>query len=234
MPDRGLLEATTIDAPGLNGATPAPWTLDGARWAQITYEVNQQAALGRMPGDVNRPVPCYARLIVVDAPESPAGPFRLAALFAGGRYRMMPKNVLVDAIVDGPTDAFLGAFGAPYRKGDVTFERHGERFAATIADGSDELARLTLPSLLAIDPAMLRWDPWLGFTSEDGRLQIVEYGPRAEPSEAFLTKGATLETPPALQRNHLWRTFRNLNTITACYCEGALTLTAPEVQQTVL
>lgn len=234
MPDRGLLEATTIEAPALGGPHPAPWTLPGARWAQLTYEVNQQAALGRMPADVARPVPCYARLIILEAPESPAGPFKLAALFAGGRYRMMPKNMLVDAIVDGPADALAGAFGAPYRPGRIQAERDGERYTASVADGSGELARLMLPHLLAIDPAMLRWDPWLGFTANDGTLQIVEYGPRVEPSEAFLTKGATLETPPALQRNHLWRTFRNLNTITASYSEGAFTLTAPEVQQTVL
>jgi hypothetical protein len=234
VPDRGLLERTAIEASALAGAHPAPWTLPGARFAQLTYEVSQQAALGRMPADVNRPVPCYARLFVLDAPESPAGPFRLAALLTGGRYRMLPKNVLTDGIVDGPAGAVQGAFGSPYRPGRVELTRDGARLVATVADAGGELARLTLPALYAVDPGMLRWDAWLGFSSEGETLQIVEYSAQPDAREAFLSKGATLETSPALQRNHLWRTYRNLNTVTACYVEGTVTLTSPEVQQVVV
>ena len=229
MPDRGLLELSAIQ-PGVI-ASPRDWTFTGARWAQITYEVSLQAALGRLPADVTRPVPCYARLLILEAAGSPAGPLRLAALSAGGRYRLLGKNVLVDVLVDGPADAVAAAFGAPFRQGRISFEREGLRLSAAISDDSYDLARLSLPALRAVDPAMLRWDPWLGFALGDAVPQLVEYGPAVNPTEAFLSKGAVLDIPATLPRNHLWRTFRNLNTISACYEEGELTLSAPVVQQ---
>ncbi|MGI8927035.1 MAG: hypothetical protein ACR2HN_10365 [Tepidiformaceae bacterium] len=234
MPDRGLLERNSIHPGNLGGATPAPWTLPGARWAQLTYEVAKQAALESLPGDVGRPVPCYARLLLLDAPQSPAGPFRLAALMVGGRYRLMPRNVLVEGVVDGPLEAFSGAFGSPFRAGPVSLERAGAVVEGGVAVGGDLLAELRLPALYAIEPGMLRWDAWLGYAAGDGVVQLIEYGPRPEPEEAFLSKNATLVTPAALPRSHLWRRFRNLNTISACYLEGDLTLTAPEVQQVIL
>ncbi|MBI2767931.1 MAG: hypothetical protein HYX53_18745 [Chloroflexi bacterium] len=234
MPDRGLLERSAIHAQVLGGTHPAPWTLTGVRWAQLTFEVGREAALATMPADVSRPVPCYARLLVLAAEVSPAGPLRLAALMTGGRYKMMPKNVLVDAIVDGPADDVAAAFGAPYRSGRISLGQDGSRVVAEISDGELTLGTLMLPAIYAIDPGMLRWDPWLGFTEAGVQLQIVEYGPQVQASEAFLSKGATLETPVALPRTNQWRKLRNINTISASYGQGEITLTAPEVQQAIL
>jgi hypothetical protein len=231
MPDRGLLEPGAIVTAALVGPHPAPWTLTGARWAQVTFEVEREAAMARIPGDVSRPVPCYARLFLVDAADSPAGPLRMAALMLGGRFRMLPKNVLVDAVVDGPAAAAAGAFGAPFRAGAVTLTRDGARLEAVVADESGELARVTLPALYAVDAAMLRWDAWLGYVDHDGAPGIVEYGPQPEPREAFLSKGATVETPAALPRGHAWRALKSIGTITACYEEGTLTLSEPVFQQ---
>lgn len=187
-----------------------------------------------MPGDVSRPVPCYARLVVLEAAQSPVGPFKLAALLVGGRYRLMPKNVLVDGIVDGAVEAVAAAFGGPFRVGSVALDRDGPRLSATVSAGGDVLATVVMPSLYAVEPSMLRWDAWLGYSSDDGVLNIVEWGPQPQAREAFLSKGATLETPAALPRSHLWRRFRSLNTISACYEEGDVALAAPTVQQAIL
>ena len=233
MPDRGLLEATSLAPTAIAPTKPAPWAIPDARWAQLTYEVNQQAALATLPGDTGRPVPTYARLFVLEAGDSPVGPFKLASLMVGSRFKLLPRNVLVDAIVDGPVADIAAAFGSPFRAGSVSLERDGVRVVANVGDADGPLATLTLPELYAIDPGMLRWDPWLGYADQDGQVALVEYGPRPQPAEAWLTKGATLETGPGLARTHRWRTFRNLNTISACYVEGALELTAPEVQQTL-
>ena len=233
MPDRGMLDQATITA---NPVAPGgvDWTLPGARWAQITFEVSQQAALGRMPGDVNRPIPCYGRLFVLDAPEGPAGPFRLASLMAGGRYRMLPKNVIADAVVDGPHEQVAAAFGSPSRPGSISFERSGPDAAIEVADADGVLARLRIGGLYAVDPAMLRWDGWLGFAEVEGTRQLVEHGPRPRPTEAFLSKRGELETPAELPRSHPWRMFRSLGTISTCYEEGELVLAAPEPQQPLL
>jgi hypothetical protein len=234
MPDRGLLERAQIAAGALSGGGRAPWTLAGARWAQLTYEVAQRAALRYLPCDVNRPVPCYARLFVLEAPASPVGSFRLALLSVGGRYRMLPKNVVADGIVDGPLEALSKAFGGPLRAGLVSLERSRGRVEARIADAQGELATLHFPALYAVDPAMLRWDPWLAFADDGERLELIEYAAKAGPAEAFLTKGAELETPANLAREHTWRALRNINTVSAAYVEGELTLTAPEVQQAIV
>jgi hypothetical protein len=235
MPDRGLLERTQVAAgpagPHREGAT---WTLTGVRMAQLTYEVNRDAALSFMPCDVGRPVPCYARLIAIDAQESPAGPVRLAALHVGGRYRMMPRNMLVEAIVDGDSAAVSAALGSPYRRGSVSLTREGGRLTATVAAEEGRLAELALPALSAVDPAMLRWDPWLGFADADGALQLVEYSLRPRATEAFLSKGAVLETPTELARSHPWRQLRNLNTVSSCYLEGDLEIVLPQPQQPIL
>jgi hypothetical protein len=232
MPDRGLLTPRGIKAGPLT-AGGSPVTFEDARWAQLTYEVSQAAALARLPGDANRPVPCYGRLMILDARSSSVGPVRIATLSVGGRYRMLPKNVLVDAIVDGDAAGLSGALGGPYRAGTVSLERDGARLVATVADASGPLATLTLPALYAVDPSMIRWDPLLGFVDAGDAIQLVEYTPAITATEAFLSKHATLETSPALARNNVWRGLRNLNTISACYETGSFAVSAPQVQQTL-
>ncbi len=235
MPVRGLLErAQVVAGPAGPHREGAAWTLSGVRMAQITFEVNRDAALAVMPCDVSRPVPCYGRLIVVDAEESPAGPVRIAGLFAGGRYRMMPRNMLVEAVVDGDAAVVSAALGAPYRPGRVSLTREGIQVIASVEAEEGALAQLTLPALSAVDPAMLRWDPWLGFADADGALQLVEYSLRPRATEAFLGKRAVLETPAGLPRSHAWRQLRNLNTVSSCYLEGTVEIVLPQPQQVIL
>jgi hypothetical protein len=234
MPDRGLLDPNDITAVMLRGKHPAPWSVANATICQVTFEVAQGAALAALPGDVTRPIPCYARLFLLDAADGPAGPFRMAALLVGGRFRMLPRNVLVRAVVDGPLDAVSGAFGAPFMAGGLSLRRDGARVTATIAEGAETVAEIVLPELRAVDPSMLRWDAWLGFAGPGDNIDLIEYAPKPEPRTAFLSKGATVTMLPSAASGDPWAAFRNLNTISACYAEGPLTLTAPDVQQALL
>jgi len=229
VPDRGLLDRPPSPVGPL--LRHAGWMLTGVRLAQLTFEVDREAALAVLPTEASRPVPCYARLVVLEAEGSPAGPIRLAALLAGARYKMFPRNVLVDGIVDGPVEAFAAAFGGPFRQGSVTLTKREAEVTATVAADGEDLGRLVLPAARAVEPSMLRWDAWLGYAASGGAVQLIEYAPRAEIREAFLSKGATLGTSAALPRTHVWRRFRNLKTISACYFEGDLWLSAPEFQQ---
>lgn len=205
--------------------------MNAARWCQVTFEVEQGAALAALPSDLTRPIPCYARIFVLDAEDGPAGPFKVATLMVGGRYRMLPRNVLVAGVVDGPLKAVEGAFGAPFGTGTVSLQREGGSITASIMTGGETMASLALPDARAIDPAMLRWDAWLGFAGPGDNIDLVEYGPRPEIREAFLSKGARIETPSSLAKTNVWRRLRNLNTISACYAEGQFTLSAPQIQQ---
>lgn len=229
MPDRGLLDLATITPPASAGGLPPPWSIASARWAQITFEVAREAALDEMPCDATRPVPCYARLFVLEAADGPAGPFRLAALLVGARYKMLPRNILVQGIVEGPLAAVEGAFGARFVAGAVTLDREGPELHASITRDVP-VAALHLPELRAIEPNMLRWDPWLGYADADGVTKLAEFAPRPEISSAFLSRHATLEPALRLARTDPWRRLRNINTVSACYAEGGLTLTAPEIQ----
>ncbi|GAB4328381.1 MAG: hypothetical protein Kow0010_12270 [Dehalococcoidia bacterium] len=224
MPDQGLLQR---DATGLpTGApVPLPWTISQARLVQVTFEVARSAALHLLPTETTRPVPCYARIIVLEAGDSPAGPFRHAGLFLGGRYQMLPKNVLVERIVEGPVDALAGALGGPARPGRIAIARAGDHVNVAVEAEEGELARVALPAPYAIEPSMLRWDPWLGHIALDGAVGLREVQLRVEATEAFLAKGATVVMAASLPRDHPWRTLRNLKTITACLVDGSLTLT---------
>jgi hypothetical protein len=234
VPDKGLLDPSTVTAGILRGTHPAPWDVAHASICQITFEVEREAALSFLPGEVSRPVPCYARLFVLDAEDGPAGALKLAALMVGGRYRMLPRNVLAAGVVDGPANAVAAAFGAPFATGRISVERAGSTLTAEVREAGELVATVVLPDLRAVDPAMLRWDPWLGFAGPGDNIDLVEYSPRPQLTGAFLSKGATLDTPSSLSHDYVWRRLRNLNTISACYAEGSLTLTAPEPQEALV
>jgi hypothetical protein len=231
MPDSGLLASTAVSDAPLAGESPVAWSLPDARLAQITFEISKTAALEALPDVTSRPVPCYARLVVLEAPESPVGPFRLAALLAGARYLLFPTNALVEGVVDGPTAKLAANFGGPFGPGSVALERSGAEVRARVAHGAEDLARVVLPRIRACSAQMLRWDGWLGFGTVAGAKRILRYAPEPKPREAFLSKGAAFELPAALPRGHRWRRFASLGTISACYVEGPLTLSAPELAQ---
>ena len=229
MPDRGLLDLNSVGPTEL-APTPEAFVFERARWLQVTFEVARAAALRRLPPDVTRPIPCYGRLVVVDGS---LGTKRvgLAALLAGGRFRMMPRNVLVEAVVDGDASAMRGLLGAGVSEGRVRLERSGQRAAAEVGRGGAGLATATLPGLYAIEPTMLRWDAWLGVGERGGATVISESVVTPEFDTAYLSKDATFDPVRALSPESPWRQFRNLTTISACYAEGTFVLRGPDVQQ---
>lgn len=226
MPDRGQRKIAGGEAPLTDAAS---WTMTGARWLQLTFEASREAVLGALPCDVTRTVPCYARLLVIDADESPAGPLRMAVLLAGGRYEMQPRNIVVGGVVDGSLEAVTGAFGRGFAPGEVSLVRDGARVEATVGES---LARVTLPALRAVDSTMLRWDSWIGVAAVNGDARLVDYTIEPTIAQAFLAKGATLETGAASDAT--WRAFRCLNMISACYAEGTFVFGSREAREPVI
>ncbi|MCZ2109352.1 MAG: hypothetical protein LC118_07280 [Dehalococcoidia bacterium] len=234
MPDRGRLDPSGITAgPLLRGEQAAPWVLRGARWAQVTFEADQAEVLAVLPEDLNRPVPAYARVVVLDAPTSPAGPLKMAALLAGGRYRLLPRNVLAEAVVDGPVREVAGAFGAPFVPGSVEAHFGAEGHAASIAVGEVKLA-INLAGLRAVEPALLRWDPWLGFAGPGDNRDLIEYQFEPTISQAWLSGLTKLDMTDGSETGSPWARLQSVNQISSCICEGTLTLTVPEVLQALV
>jgi hypothetical protein len=223
MPDRGLLEANAV--PLGEFAATEPLVLPEARWAQITFEVARSAALAALPGEAGRPVPPYARLLVAEA-----GQLSLAVLSVGGRFRMLPRNVVVSAL-SNDVERIQPYFAAAAQPGHVSLTREGLEARAEVAVGSQPLARLELPGLYAIEPSMLRWDVFLAAARAADHLTLAELTPAPEIRDAFLTHNGRLEIAKDLDRTHQWRRLASLVVISACYAEGSLTLSAPVVQE---
>jgi hypothetical protein len=200
--------------------------LESARWLQITFEVEKQAALEAMPCEVGRPIPPYGRLLVAEARGR-----RLALLSVGGRYQMMPRNVVVASVSDGFGDELGATFGSGASSGTVSLEREAEVVRATVKVGEDVLATVTLPKIYAIEPSMLRWDGIVAMAREGGSPVIAELTPTATINAAFLSKGAELNTQAELSRGHQWRRLRSIGTISACYAEGTLDFGTPVIRQ---
>jgi len=230
MPDRGLLNISTLDGlPALDDSR-ADWKLTGVRWCQATFEVDRDAVLSVLPCDVSRPIPCYARLFIAVAEGGPHGAMGVAILSAGSRNEMMPRNVVVQRLVDGPVAAAERAFGGPVQRGKITLERADGGVIATVADETRALATVRLPDLRPIDDAMLRWDPWLGYAQGPEGPEMIELGLKAMPRAPFLSRKSQVEPAPGLPRTDIWNRFRNLNTISACFVEGDLTLQAARLR----
>jgi hypothetical protein len=225
MPDRGLLLASTVEDVGFG--PDEPLVIAEAAWLQITFEVDREAALALMPEDVGRPIPPYGRLLVGTAPG-----MSFALLSVGGRYRMMPRNILVEGISDGGAARLGAAFGSGIREGRVTLTRDGAMVTANIANREGPLATVTLSDMYAIEPTMLRWDAFVAFARQDGAAVIAEVTPAHETPVAFLSKSARVEIDPGVARNSPWRRLRSLGVISACYVEGTLSFGGPAVQQT--
>ena len=180
---------------------------------------SRDAAMRWMPADVTRPIPCYGRLLAVDG-TSGGRPLRFAALAVGGRFRMMPRNVLVEAVT-GDGGALPGLAG-PTRAGDVRMDAESGGLAIAITTAGGVLAEARLPVPFAIDPAMLRWDGWVVYAPGGGGAALAEALVEVRATTARLSKGASFTPGPAADRASPWRQLRSLLPISACAVEGVL------------
>ena len=105
MPDYGTVAAGDLPSttPQLSPLYPAlPWALPGARLVKLAFEVDLEFTRRVLPAGLARPTPPYGTLVVTDVPESPFGPFRLAAQTLACRYRNFARTYVLQAVVDNP------------------------------------------------------------------------------------------------------------------------------------
>jgi hypothetical protein len=224
MPEFGTLAGPEVNAPVADGKHPAPWELRDARIAQITFELPKASALAHLPPDMSRPLPAYGRLIIVAAPDSPAGALTIAALCVSGRYAMMPRNVAVQVVVDGPADMVAGTFGGPVVEGSVRLDVDDSGVTGEVVSGDTAATRLHFPTPHPVDPAMLRWDQWVTYRAAGDRIELIGFAFEVAASSAALSKGATVETDAGRGRSDVWRRLASRKVISACYVEGTVTL----------
>lgn len=134
MPDYGLVAAEELGptTPQLAPLYPAmPWSMPGARIIKLAYEVGTDFIRHTLPAGLARSTPPYGTLVVYDVPESPFGPYRMAAQTLACRYRNFARVYVLQAVVDNPVAlaALREVWSYPAAPGTVD-----------ITDGEDEVS----------------------------------------------------------------------------------------------
>jgi acetoacetate decarboxylase len=236
MPQFGLKTVTPAAAPADAGqAPPLPWKLPNAEVVQVAFEVDVDATLELLPEQLSRPVPPYARVVVARYPESPVGPYTEALLLLSCRFRMEPKQYVVDAVVssEAARSAYAALLGLPARTGDVRLTRElddasgTETISAEIAAGGP-LASVRMPGAYAVEPAMVRYDPFLTVRGGADGAEVVQFSGAPAVHSARLAKGATI-TCRSDAWSDPWFRLRSLNMISATFAVADLELSEPNV-----
>jgi len=140
MPVFGTMDvdAALAGAPLVEHLADGGWSLPGARYVQISYEVAHAPALGLTPPSLHPSVPPYATLSALHCPQSPDGPFTLAQVRLVVRAGIRPRALLLGAYCSSPAVAGLLAAGWGWKvqAADVAFTfRHDSVRTGVRVDG---------------------------------------------------------------------------------------------------
>ena len=234
MPDVGTRAIASMPdllaiAPG-EGEGEDGWALADARVVSLTFELSKRQMLDLLPEGLIRPVPPYAKIIIVDAPDSPAGPYREAGLFLGARDRVQIRNVLLDAIVqgEGPLASARRCFGGSRRAGTIALDVEDGEIRAVIAGEEGELCRIRMGALRRCDATMLKFDALLVAGREADEAALLRYGVRIPLAEVEGTLSRDWEVAMARGAG-VWRQLRPAFNVTAFATLGDARLEFPRV-----
>jgi acetoacetate decarboxylase len=127
-----------------------PWEMPGARIIKLAYEVGTDFVRHTLPAGLARSTPPYGTLIVYDVPESPFGPYRMAAQTLACRYRNFARVYVLQAVVDNPVAlaALREVWSYPAAPGTVELtDADGEVTGLVAAPSGAPLARFTLTGI---------------------------------------------------------------------------------------
>lgn len=153
MPDYGLVAAEELGptTPQLAPLYPAmPWVMPGARIIKLAYEVGTDFIRHTLPAGLARSTPPYGTLVVYDVPESPFGPYRMAAQTLACRYRNFARVYVLQAVVDNPValGALREVWSYPAAPGTVELtDSDGEISGVVAAPDGGPLGRFTLTGI---------------------------------------------------------------------------------------
>jgi acetoacetate decarboxylase len=229
MPDQGRLtqERLPAVAPAISPLYPKPpWPLPGARTLKLLYETDTEPVLTWLPPKLTRSSPPYAVLTVTHYPETPIGPFSLAAQHIGCRAGFFIRAFTVQAITDSPAAlaALREVWGYPCKLGSVTLDAQGGEVTATVSHAGDTVAEASLAGGSPVDGGSVRLDPVLNVRTapslEPGKLhdllQVVQIDPDSEPKEAV--RGSGLLVFPSQSEAAPWHLLPMRNMVAAVYC----------------
>jgi hypothetical protein len=218
-----------IELPKERSQYPAlPWTCAGARMINVYFEVLKAPLLDRLPPEFCRTSPPYCRLTIIDHPQSPAGPFRDAAIALGCRLNMMPAAFVAASITDNEKVLAAGIFerGFPNLSGKIEFESSVGQARAMVSDAKGPLLEVVLPTLQTIEPSRMAYDHADSLkTSADGKMQLSIAKPDLKIERAAICKNARIEYPED-RADTAWQALRCRNVVSAQLVHGTRTFDA--------
>jgi hypothetical protein len=169
------------------------------RVLKVLYETDAAPVIQWLPPKLSRSAPPYASITVARYPESPVGPFSLAAQYIGCRAGMFVRAFTLQAVTDNPTAlaALREVWGYPCTLGTIQVSDDG--LSATLKNESGALlAEASITDAKPIDPEAMRFDPVLNVRAvpslEEGRthdlLQLLQIDPEHEIGESLRGKGS--------------------------------------------
>jgi hypothetical protein len=230
VPDEGraTAERYRIQLPRERLAYPSlPWTCTGATMLSVYFEVLKAPLLDRLPKEFCRTSPPYCRLVIIDHPDSPIGPFRDATLGLGCRLNMMPAVFAAASVTNSPQVLAAGLFerGYPTQLGRIDFEADINHARATVSDDRGVLLAVILPSLQTIEPSRLAYDHIDAIlTRDDGKTELLVTSPDFAIERAAICKNARIEYPG--ERGGTWRELGSRNVVSAQLVRGTRTFAA--------
>ncbi|HET8944617.1 MAG TPA: acetoacetate decarboxylase family protein [Dehalococcoidia bacterium] len=226
MPDQGRLTE-----PRLPHTTPAvaplyappPWKLPGARVLKVMYETDAEPLLAWLPARLTRSSPPYAIITVAEYPETPIGPFSLAAQYLGCRAGFFIRALTLQAVTGSAAAmaALREVWGYPCAPGAINLSSDGT--AATVEADGGLLTSIELHQLEPVEAALVRFDPVLNLRlfpslEEDKRHDLVQLV-QIDPDYAVNTAGRGLGRVEFPAAESPWCVLPVRNVISAAYCE---------------
>ena len=158
--------------------------MPGARIIKLAYEVGTDFIRHTLPAGLARSTPPYGTLLVYDVPESPFGPYRMAAQTLACRYRNFARVYVLQAVIDNPVAlaAIREVWSYPAAPGtvDITDGEHEVSCVVAAPDGGP-LARFTLTGIqgaeaerLVIDGELTARVPSRFFTGDEEPVRLVQ------------------------------------------------------------
>ncbi len=230
MPDQGRLTEPRVPhtSPAIAPLyPPAPWKLPGARVLKLMYETDVEPLLSWLPPKLTRSSPPYAVITVAEQPETPIGPFSLAAQYLGCRAGFFIRALTLQAVTDSATAmaALREVWGYPCKLGTVSVSGAGSAISAEAGEGGVPVARVRITDIGPVEGDLVRFDPVLNLrvfpSLEEGKrhdlVQMVQIDPDYAVQKA--QRGAGSVEFPAEAGESPWAVLPVRNIISAAYCE---------------
>lgn len=161
MPLLGTLDvkARRAEAPLVTRLASEPWTLPRASILHLLFEIDDATMLELLPPALHPTIPPTVQLVVMQAPESSAGPFTLALCRVGCRASAFQRGFVTRAYCDSEAaiQELRERYGFDVRRASVRLARYHDRVIGQVEHGGRSILDCELVDPIAIGTGDVRY-----------------------------------------------------------------------------